>query len=180
VSVLTLALAKTHLNIPATVVTQDTELQTVIDAAEAAIVQACGGLEAASTSSRVRGGTDRLVLPVPPVISLTSVTPVGGTALTVGDLMVSASGVVEYTAGGFFSDRWYDVVYSAGRASCPADLLLAVRELVRHIWDTQRGGTRRPGSSTSSETANTIAGAAYLFPFRVEQLLAPYIQPGFA
>jgi hypothetical protein len=72
------------------------------------------------------------------------------------------------------------VVYSAGRASCPADLLLAVRELVRHIWETQRGGTRRPGSSASSETANTIAGAAYLFPFRVEQLLAPYIQPGFA
>jgi hypothetical protein len=178
VSVLTLPLAKSHLNI--TVATHDVELQDAINSAEAAIAQKCGPLEAVATTSRVRGGYSQLVLPVTPAISLTSVTPVGGTALTVGDLMVTEGGVVEYTQGGTFGDRWYDVVYQAGRSSVPDDLLLAVKELVRHLWETQRGPSRRPGSTASSETSNTIPGAAYIFPFRVAQLIAPHEQPGFA
>ncbi len=176
-SVLTLAQAKTHLNISVT--THDTELQTVIDSAEAAIAQKCGPLASTSTTSRVQGESCSLVLPVPPVISLTSVTPVGGSALTLGDLLVAPGGVVEYASGGSFSESWYDVVYAAGRATCPADLLFAVKELVRHVWQTQRGPSGRPGSSASSEASNSLPGSAYMFPFRVAQLIAPYEQPGF-
>jgi hypothetical protein len=179
-SVLTLALAKSHLNIPATTVTQDTELQTVIDAAEAGLAKRVGPLTATSTSQRVQGGGDQLILDTLPIVSLTSVTPAGGSALTVGELMAAPGGVVEYTAGGTFGERWYDVVYSAGRSTCPDDLLFAVKELVRHLWETQRGGTRRPGSGGSDATANTLIGAAYLYTFKISEQIAPHIQPGFA
>lgn len=178
-SVVTLARVKTHLNITAT--THDGELQSVIDASEAAIAEKCGPLASTATTARVRGGGYGLVLPVIPAVSLTSVTPADSTALTLSDLYLDTeAGVVTYDSGASFTARYYDVVFSAGRATCPADLQLAVLELVRHVWTTQRGPTMRPGSRESEAASNTIPGAAYIFPFRVEQLIAPHMQPGFA
>jgi hypothetical protein len=179
VSVLQLAVARSHLNISAT--TQDTKLQGMIDAAEAVIARRCGPLASTATTARVEGGSSTLILPVIPAISLTSVTPVGGSAVTLGDLYLdTTAGLVTYAGGGSFSAGVYDVVYAAGRATCPADLLMGVEELVRHMWATQRGPTRRPGSEPSEGASNTLPGAAYLLPFRVSELIAPHIQPGFA
>lgn len=173
----TLAEVKAHLNIAST--SNDDELGIFMERAEAAVAARCGPLVATSRTSRVRGGYSALALPSIPVLSLTSITPVGASALTVGDYFVTTGGVVEPTLGGSFGSRWYDVEYLAGHADIaddlPSDLRLAVLEMVRHLWDTQRaGGSRRVGSAASDTTANTIPGAAYLFPHRVEQLLAPY------
>lgn len=174
-SAVTLAQTKAHLNI--TVSTHDAELQSMIDGAEAAIAQKCGPLSSTATTERVRGGGNGLVVRVTPIVSLTSVTPVGGTAYTLTDLDVdTTAGVITRASFGPFVTGRYDVVYQAGRATTPDDLLLAVKELVRHLWDTQRGPTRRPGSTASDTTANTIPGAAYLFPHRVEQLMIPHMQ----
>lgn len=157
------------------------ELQTMIDAAEAAIAQRCGPLTSTATTARVRGGGYVLVLPTTPAVSLTSVTPVGGTALTVGDLYLDTrAGLVTYNLGAGFPSSLYDVVYNAGRVTCPADLLMAVKELVRHMWKTQRGPTRRPGSEPSESTANTVPGAAYMLPNRVLELIGPHLQAGIA
>lgn len=176
-AVVTLPEAKAYLNISST--TSDAELGEFIARAVAAIGSKCGPLEATEKTSRVRGGWSALALPVTPVLSLTSITPLGGTALTVDDYLVTPGGIVEPEAGGWFGSRWYDVVYQAGRAAVPDDLKLGVLELLRHLWDTQRaGGSRRIGSAGSDAVANTIPGAAYLFPFRVEQLIAPYVQVG--
>ena len=178
-SVLTLTLAKAHLNISNA--TQDVEIQTFIDAAEAVLTKHCGPLTSTATTVRVRGGGPGLLLPITPAVSLTSVTPVDGTVLTLTDLYLDTrAGVVTYNSGFMFSSRFYDVVYNAGRTTCPEDLLMAVKELVRHMWQTQRGPTRRPGSQPSEGTANTVPGAAYLLPFRVSELIAPHLQPGFA
>lgn len=178
-STLTLAVAKTHLNVTGSA--QDGEIQDTIDEAEAAIAERVGPLVSTATTVRVRGMSDALVLPVTPALALTSVTPVDGTALTLADLYLdAAAGVVTYDSGGSFSARAYDVVYNAGRSSCPDDLLRAIKEMVRHLWITQRGPTGRPGSGASEGVSNTIPGAAYVFPFRVEQLLAPHEQTGFA
>lgn len=172
-STLTLAQAKSHLNITGN--THDSDLQDVIDAAEAAISERCGPLSPTTVTARIPAA-GQLTLPVVPVISLTSVTPVDSSALTIGDLYLDAdSGVVEHNSGSTFSARYYTVVYSAGRSEVPADLLLAVKELVRHLWETRRGSTRRPGSPASeSPTANP--GAAYLLPYRVAELIAPHTQ----
>lgn len=174
-SVLTLVAAKEHLSI--TVATSDTKLQGIIDAAEAAIVAKCGPLAATETTEQASSVGGALMLSTPPAISLTSVTPlVGGTALTVGDLTLNKPSGVVYGA----PTGDYVVVYSAGREDVPADLLLAIKELVRHLWDTQRGPTRRPGATTSEITSNTMPGAAYMMPFRVAELIAPHMQGGFS
>lgn len=174
-SVLPLAEAKTYLNITAG--TYDGELQGFIGAAEAAIAHRVGPLEPTVVTARI-GGAAALVLPVYPVLSLTTIADDGGTSVpTVGLSVDLASGVV---SGSTFGSDFYTVTYSAGRNPCPADLRLAVMELVRHMWQTQRGPTARPGSAASDAASNTIPGAAYLFPFRVEQLLLPHTQLGFA
>lgn len=170
----TLVEVKAHLNISTT--TQDDELAEFIARAEAAIAAKCGPLEPTAKTSRVRGGSSILALPSWPVLSLTSITPLGEPALTVADYVVTTGGIVEPAVGGSFPSRWYDVAYQAGRDTLPEDLRLGILELVRHLWQTQRGGSVRPGSRPSEGTANTIPGAAYLFPFRVEQLIAPYFR----
>lgn len=178
-SVLPIATARAHLNI--TGIAHDTKLESVIDAAEAVIAQRCGPLVSTATTVRIAGGGSALVLPVTPALSLTTVTPVDGTALTLGDLYLdTGAGIVTYNSGSSFSARYYTVVYAAGRTSVPSDLLMAIQELVRHMWETQRGPTRRPGSTASDATSNTVPGAAYLLPFRVSELIAPHVQFGFA
>lgn len=174
-SVVLLSEAKAHLNIAAA--TYDAELQTFIDRAEAAITRKVGPLTAVATTKRVRGGTSALALPVLPAITLTSVTPADSTAITLTDLYLDTdAGVVTYNSGAVFAARYYTVVYSAGRAACPDDLKLAVLELVRHFWETQRGGGGRPGGRPSEP----VSGAAYLFPFRVQELIEAHLTVGFA
>lgn len=175
-SVLSVADAKAHLNI--TVVTYDAELQTVIDAAEAAIGRATGPLQATATTAVVDGGRT-LTLPTTPVVSLTSVTDSGGGLASLADLRATPSGVVSIVGGGSFSAPYYTVIYQAGRtvnATTNADLYAAIKELVRHLWQSQRGSGGRPGSQASDAASNTIPGAAYLLPFRVSELIAPHIQ----
>ncbi|WP_028657102.1 phage gp6-like head-tail connector protein [Nocardioides sp. J54] len=173
-SVLTAEQAKSHLNITADV---DAQLQVFIDAAEAAIVAKCGPLAPTEVTERATARDGMLTLATPPAISLTSLTPAsGGTALAADILSLDRPSGVVYGV----PDGTYVVVYQAGRAAVPADLLMGVKELVRHLWDTQRGPSRRPGATTSEITANTIPGAAYMMPFRVAELIAPHMQPGFA
>lgn len=177
-SVLTLALAKTHLNI--TSVVNDAELQTFIDAVEGAVAIKCGPLAPVAVTQRIKSaGGPMLLLRATPVISLTSVTPVGGTAYDVTLMELDGSaGVVEWLSGAWFAPGWYSVVTSTGRATVTADLLLGVKELLRHVWDTQRGPGGRPGSRQSDALSDKILASAYMWPNRVTELLAPYIQVG--
>ncbi|WP_374457715.1 phage head-tail connector protein [Nocardioides sp.] len=177
-SVLDLAKAKAHLNISGT--GHDGELQDFIDRAEGAIKEKCGPLTPVEVTERVASSGGRgLVLRTTPVIALTSVTPVGGSAYSLSGLEIDESaGVIEWANGQRFTRGRYVVVYQAGRVEVPKDLLLGVAELVRHFWETQRGPTMRPGSRASEGAANTIPGAAHAWPFRVTELVAPYVQVG--
>lgn len=177
-STVKLAEAKTHLNI--TKSDADGELQSTIDAAEATIAQHVGPLAPTTVTATLRGSS-LLLLPTAPVISLTSITGASGGALTVGDFTLdAAAGIVTYSSGAWFGSQWYTVVYQAGRTTCPADLLFAVKELVRHLWESQRNPARFPGSSISDGPLDT-PGAAYLMPYRVQELIAPHaVHLGFA
>jgi len=172
--VLSLLEAKTHLNITAT--TYDAELMSIVVSAEAVLSARCGPLSPTTVTRRVVASGPSLVLPVMPVVSLTSVTPAGGTALTLVDLYLNQSaGVVTYNSGGTFRSAFYDVVYQSGRVVVPEDLLYGLKELVRHLWSTsQRGGSRRPGSEPMADPAT------YLLPYAVQSLIEPHLQPGFA
>lgn len=173
-SVLDLDDAKAYLRIDAD--KYNDELQATIDAAEAAISRRVGPLEPTPVTSTVLGGYRVLVLPAYPVVSVTSVTASNGSTVDVADLFVDETGVLSKAFDRFTSGT-YTVAYVAGRSTCPDDLLIAVKELVRHLWQASQRGNGRPGSPQSDNTANTVPGAAYLFPFRVEQLLAPHVSP---
>lgn len=169
---LSLPEAKGYLKIAAT--DEDDKITAAIVAAEAAIVSRIGPIEPTATTARVRGGTLGMRLPVSPAISLTTVTPVGGTALTIADLYLSReAAVVTRNDGAALTATFYDVVYQAGRASVPDDLLEAIKALVKHMWQPLRGPTTRPGSQPEG-LSSTLPESAYTFPFRVNELLAPY------
>ncbi len=181
-SVVTLADAKQHLNEQNSAV--DAELQSFINAAESAVAAKIGPLTVAGPiTERVRGGRVLIVSSLP-IAVLTSVTPVFGTALDASFLYTDPNaGVISYYAS-WFPLPYYDVVYTAGRAVTVGafpDVYLAIQELVRHLWMTQRGsvgaGARYSGHGTALDTV--VPGAGYTFPYRVEQLLAPYLSPGF-
>lgn len=170
-SALSLSDAKAHLNLPSTSTTYDAELQSMIDAAEAIIGNVVGPLTAQDPrTDRVQGGNP-LVLPVAPVASVASVVVAGGSAVDLaGVTVLKDAGVLRMADPSLdFTQPLYDVTYTPGRASVPADLLLAVKEMVRHLWETQRGSSQRPGTSDEPEPTG-----GYLMPWRVEELIEPY------
>lgn len=186
-TVLSLDEAKEHLNLTTDV--QDAELAVFIDAAEAAIAKRVGPLEPTDVTSVVDSGGGTLVLPCIPVISVTSVTAVpgfGGVYDASGLSLNGQTGVLSPSSNqdsfGFAGSNFgsgllagrYTVSYVAGREEVPSDILLAVKELVRHLWSTQRGGAKRPGS-----TDDPAQSSGYLMPYRVAELLAPHKTFGF-
>ena len=179
-SVLSLPEAKTHLNITGS--QDDAELAQTIDEAQAAIEGRIGPLESVTKTYRVyTHGESSIALPSAPVVSVTSITPIGGTPLSLTDVYVNTvAGTITYGFGMRFWSWGYDIVYQAGRATVPDDLLRAVKEMTKHLWETQRGGTVRPTRGGGESSSNTLPGAAYAFPYRVEQLIQPYMQSGFA
>lgn len=175
-SVVLLVDAKRHLNIEAQA--NDGELQAMLDGAEDRIAKSIGPLQPEEQTVRVDGCREFLRLVVTPVISLTSVTPVGGADIA-ADCHAYPSGRVELNAGGMFTARRYDVVYQAGRADLSPNIELAIKELVRAIWEKSKRGAKRPGRE-SDALANTMTQAPWTLPFSVSQLLASELPPGVA
>lgn len=156
----------------------DQALQKVIDSAEAIIGREIGALTPDEFVERIEGcGRTKLALRRGPVAKLLSVTVSGGTsALDVDDLFVTESDIVERIDGGPFPAYRYVVTYRAGYDNPPADLLEAILELTRHLWESRRGALSRRGSGAD---ADAIA-PGYLIPNRVASLLAPFRRPGIA
>lgn len=179
--VLVVGEVKDHLNISDT--GSDAELMAFAARAEAAVASRCGPLTATSVTARVRGGGRSLTPRVTPILSITSVTPVGGSALTTSTLHAPENGLrgpatIEYVDGGWFGSRWYDVTYQAGRQTVPDDLRLAVLEAVRFYWETQRGNS--PGGALPSDQdfvqAPDIAADGRFPWLRIQHLVEPYEQ----
>lgn len=154
-SVLSVEDAAAHLSL--TVQDHDSELSGLIDAAEALISNVVGPLEAQEpVTSRVVGG-DVLVLPTAPVI-----------AASIADVEVQvdkAAGLVRFSDGRCRAAA-YDVTYTPGREDVSADLVLAIKEMVRHLWHLKNGGSSY-GDAPLAATGNPI-------PNVVADLLAPH------
>lgn len=173
-AVVSVAEVKTHLKIA----TEDRtgQLQSFLDAAVAAIEERVGPLEPRERTVRVRPAVGAIRLPTP-AVSIASLMDADGAAVEFADdlYLDGPAGLLTTNVGICLHSHHYTVTYVAGRDPVPVDLKLAVLELVRHFWETQRGPTRRPGSSTSEATSNTVPGAAYLLPFRVSELIKPHM-----
>jgi hypothetical protein len=69
-------------------------------------------------------------------------------------------------------------VHTVGRAIVPERYQHAAKELLRHLWDTQRGELEAgPLSASSGETFTTSAGWAFSIPNRVLEMLADDMTP---
>lgn len=158
---------KAYLNITS----DDNELNPFIDAAEAMIAELVGPLEPTTLTAFVLGGAT-MVLPTAPILSVTSAEIEGYSTIDLDACLIDLrAGIIHAPTYGAAAGYMYTVTYVAGWLSLPADLRMGVMELVRHLWLTQRGPTRRPGSTT----AEVIPGAAYALPYRVEQLISAYV-----
>lgn len=176
-SVVTLPEAKMFLNINQP--TYDGELQQFIDRSEKRIGKRLGAIGGTSKSERVRGLDSVLYLSYPPVASLTSVASIDGTSIPVGQLTVRGV-MLEYTQWGYFPSRFYDVVYQSGYPTVDDDLKEIVLEFLRYLWDTQRGGSLKPGTRPSDpdyiDMVNKLGVDNHSsdFPPRVEQMIREY------
>lgn len=174
-TVVSLPEIKTHLNIPTSSTASDGELIGFIEAGEQSIADECGPLVPTTVTERVDGQAIELKLHTTPVLSITSVTPVGGTALSPPFDTDLGSGIIKLVSGGWFGSRRYDVVYQAGRTTIPANLLLGVKEHIRYLWESQLGNT--PATALPEDqfaAGESLAALAH----RVEQLIRPYRQLG--
>ena len=175
-SAVSLADVKAHLQMESSV--NDVELQRFIDVAEAAIGTRVGPLTPVSVTEKHSGGGTCLVLKRPRAVSLTSIAYADGTTSTLADYDLDQDTAIVYwnvnTTGRFpGAGRNVTVTYTAGFASLPADLVHAVKELVRHLWETQRPNRLLRGASVDDLTP----GAFSSWPIRVQELVAPYIAP---
>lgn len=164
---------KDHLNITTT--THDEELRAFIEAATGAAEDHRDEVLARRTFVHEREvrRCNRIVLPRVPVLSLTSVATVdGATTWDVADLHVSSGGWV-WVIDGPPLDGHIVVTYVAGYVVIPAAFNLAVKIIVQHLWETQRGpqGAARFAGSIDDANLLRFRSISVFIPPRAQELL---------
>jgi hypothetical protein len=182
---------KSHLNIPSTDSTLDEELRRFIDSAsdlaESYVGQVLG--RRTFTDELYDGGTEFIRLRNPKAISITSV-------YENGILIPSSNYVIDYTgqrlyrigSGTLYATNSYgywtqgmnnvSITYVAGYVNPPAAAKQGVLEIVRHLWQTQRGAMN---VMTRNQTGDDFyQGSTYSLPRRAMELLDPVSFPGLA
>lgn len=172
--IITLAEAKAHLNITSS--TQDTELQAFVDRASDVVEHASGCYYRTSTQVETfDGGVSAVVLSRLPVASLTSVVADGVTLSSSSYSMTPRTGLLRYKYGTFPGD--YDDVVVTYVTGGTVDALAkqATLEVLRHLWQTQRGAM---GSRATMAGDGYDPSQAYSLPRRAQELLALIAKPG--
>jgi len=173
--IITTAEAKTVLNL--TAATPDAALAPFITAASQMWVREVCPVVPQPFTLYSDGGSPAIVLDKVPVIAVQSVTENGVTLPASSYVVNPTSGVLSKPWSSFFYGPSAVVVaYTAGFTTTPEDIKFAVKRLVKHMWDTNRGnaafgnqGAEDPGP-----------GAGFLWPRQVEQVAAGYRIGGFA
>lgn len=181
--IVSLADLKAHLNITTT--TDDEELRDTLAAATEAAENYCNRpLRRKTVTETHNGSCGPILLWRAPVVSVTSVVE-SGTTLTASDYFVNASAGLLYRGTTSATFEWYEgmqnvvVTYVAGYADPPRVAQQAVKELARHLWESQRGSVALP-SIGGIDDGYTSAGTSYTIPYRVRELLDPLRMPGIA
>ena len=102
----------------------------------------------------------------------------GGPSWTGSNLVVDQdAGIVDTQLGAvpFYYGPW-DVVYETGRTVVAERTIHAAKELLRHLWETQRGQLAAPILG-GGETFTASTGMAFSIPNRVLEMLADDMTP---
>ena len=166
--------AKQQLNITSS--TFDDELRAFIEAASKAAEDHRNEVLARRTlvHHRVFSSTSSFVLPRVPALSLTSVAAVDASrSWTVGNLHLDRTTGRVTVVSGPNLDGHLAVTYVAGYDAVPASFSLAVRIIVQHLWETQRGqlGVTRFAGSTDDANLLRFRSMTVFVPPRAQELL---------
>lgn len=119
-------------------------------------------------------GSTSAVLPRVPVASLTSITSLdGGGTYNVNDYHVNGTtGRVDSLGGGSFNGL-LAFTYVAGYTIVPGAFVLAVRMIVQHLWETQRGpmGASRFAGGLDDAALMRFRSMNIFVPPRAQELL---------
>ena len=180
-ALLSLADAKTHLNIPASNTAHDDDLREYLEAATEIVESYVGPVVTRSHTARVRGYRCDIPLPHTQVAAVTAITDVrtGTTPITLSDLAINtAAGIIAYKNGASFPYGDMDVTYTVGRTSVKANWTLAAKIIVKHNWETQLGNLP---SVQGDGAGYVVTGSGYLVPYRAVSLLqSDQVPAGFA
>lgn len=167
---------KETLNIDVATTTYDDELRVYIESATSAAEDHRDEVLAKRTFTWKHWcrGTNSVVLPKRPVVSLTSVTNVEtGLSYNVNGYDVDQNtGKVWSFNGGTFVGL-LEFTYVAGYTVVPAAYSLAVRLIIQHLWETQRGpmGSSRFAGSLDDAALMRFRSMNIFVPPRAQELL---------
>jgi hypothetical protein len=169
---------KKYLNIALDNPTHDDEISGFIRTLTPAVEYLAGPVEPKTYRRKVFGSTE-LVMPVAPIISVTSVTPQYGGIPAIDTSLLTVdkdSGVIYYTdLVTCFPRCPLYVVFIAGRYIVDEAISHAAKIILAHLWETQRGRgaqttvTRR----SSSDDTTVLPGFGFSIPNRAIELLKP-------
>lgn len=171
--ILSLGSLKEHLNIPAATTQFDEELQSWSETVTRLVEDKVGEITRKTYTERHRGGPSIWVRN-PPIISVTSVGPYGGSGgSTYGpaDVVFTEGGRIELVGSGGFGGGPWSVVYVAGRIVPAPNQRDAAKIILKHMWETQRGASRLPLQGGNDVTV--VPGYSFAVPNRALELLAP-------
>lgn len=188
--ILTLAEARAAIRLPANDTSKDVDItDTYIPATTAVVEDLIGPVMQATHTYLADGGTPAVVLPVTNVVSITSVVD-AGTTLTTADYTANLAAGIVYR-GAPTAPTYYlngrgtvSITYVAGAytdpALVPANIKLAARIILAHLWQADQQGYRPDFGGPDNSIAMSPAG--YAVPRRAVELLgkAPNALLGFS
>lgn len=179
-----LAAAKAKLDIPAASTADDEELREFIEATTQCVEYFVGAVARRTVQQVVQGGRYSVVLHTRPVLSVASVVGIQPWQLPVDvnalDIDVS-TGIVRRTDILPFWPGEYRFTYAVGRAAVPANVSLAARLILQHLWRTNYGAARglaAIGGGEDFSVTEQVPGLGYAIPNRALQLLQGDRDPG--
>lgn len=180
-SLLSMADAKAHLNIPVATTTHDEELREYLEASTRIVESYIGPVVRRTHTRRVCGYRTQIALPHTQVLTITAVTLVsdGSSPLTLSDIAVDTpSGVASLKSGASFPYGDMNWTYTVGRSYVEANWTLASKHILKANWESQLGNLP---SIQGDDSGYVVTGAGYLVPFRAVALLQPdQVPAGFA
>lgn len=168
-----LAEVKRFLRIPDTMTNSDPEIIDFIGAAVSAVEFYVGPCIPRTITEYVEPSRS-FTLKTTPVLSVTSITPYNhsGVSFAGSDVMVDSNGVVRVlNTSKAFNYGVYVATYIAGRTVVGPNITQAVKIIVSHMWETQRGASGLPYQN--QQPIAPVPGQGYTLPNRALELLKP-------
>jgi hypothetical protein len=191
IGAVSLSEVKTHLNISSTDTSLDEELRLFMDAATDLAEGYLGIIigQRTYTSELYDGGNEFLRIRNPKVLSIASVyendqllnsaqyvvDPTGQRLYRIGSGTLYATNSYGYWTAGMNNVK---VTYTAGFTNPPAAIRQGLLEIIRHLWQTQRGAMNVMGRNQTGD--EFYPASTYSLPRRAMELLDPASLPGLA